>query len=294
MVCTDICIHILVDNSSSDGLVKEHGFSAWIEVDGQRILFDTGQGKALAPNAELLGCDLSRVGTLVLSHGHYDHCGAVAEVMRTAPSTRIFCHSHAFVPRYSIRPGEAPRNIAMGVASGEALFSVPDNRMQWVTRPRMIADRVGISGPIQRSHPLEDTGGPFFLDPGGRHPDPIVDDMSLWIETGRGLVIITGCCHSGLINTVEHIRAASGMEKVLAIVGGLHLMNASRQRLESTCAALKQWNPDVVIPCHCTGEEAQSYLRVALGERVIPGYAGFRFQVPRTAETSRRDGRYSA
>jgi 7,8-dihydropterin-6-yl-methyl-4-(beta-D-ribofuranosyl)aminobenzene 5'-phosphate synthase len=284
MVCTDVRIRILVDNRSTGGLVEEHGFSAWIEVDGHRILFDTGQGKALAPNAKLLGCDLSRIGALVLSHGHYDHCGAVADVVRMAPSVRIFCHANAFVPRYSIRSGENPRNIAMSLANGEALFSVPDNRVQWVTRPRMIADGVGISGPIERAHPLEDTGGPFFLDPDGRHPDPITDDMSLWIETGRGLVIITGCCHSGLINTVEHIRRVSGVEKIFGIVGGLHLLSASRERIESTCIALREWNPDFVIPCHCTGDEAHSYLRVALGERIVPGYAGFEFN---SAETLR-------
>ncbi len=274
---SDVQIRILVDNRADKGLVEEHGFSVWLEVFGRKILFDTGQGKALLPNADTMECNLELIDALVLSHGHYDHSGAVADVVQRAGSSRIFCHANAFVPRYSIESGEPPRNIAMSLHNGEALFSVPDNRVRWVTRPRMIASGIGISGPIPRLHPLEDTGGPFFLDPEGRHSDPIRDDMAMWIETDRGLVILTGCCHSGLINTVEHIRAVSGVEKVYGVIGGLHLVNASRDRLESTCHALRQWNPAFVVPCHCTGEEAQSYLRVALGERVISGYAGFGF-----------------
>jgi len=272
---SDVRIRILVDNRADKGLVEEHGFSVWLEASGRRILYDTGQGKALLPNADILECDLEQIDVLVLSHGHYDHSGAVAEVVQRAGSSRVFCHPNAFVPRYSIKTGESPRNIAMPLHNGEALFSVPDNRVRWVTRPRMIAGGIGISGPIPRLHPLEDTGGPFFLDPEGRHPDPIKDDMAMWIETDRGLVILTGCCHSGLINTVEHIRALSGVENIYGVIGGLHLVSASRDRLESTCHALRRWNPVFVVPCHCTGEEAQSYLRVALGERVISGYAGF-------------------
>ena len=275
MTCTDIRISILVDNRAGAGLVEEHGFSAWIEASGHTILFDTGQGKALVHNAEMLGCDLGRIDTLVLSHGHYDHCGAASKVVRAAPAARIFCHSNCFLPRYSIRSGEKPRTIGMPFSIGKALFDAPDNRVQWVTGPRMIASDSGISGPIARLHPLEDTGGPFFLDPEGRNPDNVRDDMALWIATDKGLLIITGCCHAGLINTVEQIRRQSGMGKVRGVIGGLHLTHASRDRLEATCAALRVWNPEFIIPCHCTGEEAHSFLRVALGAKVFPGFAGF-------------------
>lgn len=287
MASSDIRIRILVDNKAGEGLVEEHGFSAWVEVDGHKILFDTGQGKALAHNADMLECDLRQIDKLVLSHGHYDHCGAVPEVVRTAPAARIFCHSNCFLPRYSIRSGEEPKSIAMPFPIGKALFDVPDSRVQWVTRPRMIGSNVGITGPIERLHPLEDTGGPFFLDPEGHFPDPIRDDMAMWIATERGLVIITGCCHSGLLNTVEQIRNVSGVENIRGIIGGLHLANASRDRLETTCSVLRGWNPEFVIPCHCTGEVAQSFLRVALGARVTPGYAGFELHFNNRPESSR-------
>lgn len=274
MAVSDLRIRIVVDNNGNDTLCKEHGFSALIEASGRRILFDTGQGKALAPNAAMLGCDLSRIDMLVLSHGHYDHSGGVSHVMGNNPAIRMYCHAGCVVPRYSVRPGDAPRAISMALADQEAIIALPDDQLRWITAPQPLLPGIFVSGPIPRIHTLEDTGGPFFFDPKGHHPDPIEDDVALWIETGRGLLIITGCCHSGLINTVEHIRSVSGIERVRGIIGGLHLVNASRERLETTGSALRQWSPEFVIPCHYTGEEATAFLRDELGAIVTPGFAG--------------------
>jgi 7,8-dihydropterin-6-yl-methyl-4-(beta-D-ribofuranosyl)aminobenzene 5'-phosphate synthase len=278
MACSDIRIRILVDNNVSAGLVEEHGFSALIEVSGHSILFDTGQGKALTPNTAKLSCDLRRIDTLVLSHGHYDHSGAVSQVLQNAPITRVFCHAGSLLTRYSICPGEAPRKISMPIPEMKALLDLPAYQVQWLTAQRLIFPDVGITGPIPRTHPCEDTSGPFYLDAEGRHPDLIVDDMAMWVNTSRGLIIIFGCCHSGLVNTVEHIRSASGVERVFGLIGGLHLVNASRERLAATCSALRTWNPDFVVPCHCTGDEAMAFLRDELGSKVTQGYAGLDLQ----------------
>jgi 7,8-dihydropterin-6-yl-methyl-4-(beta-D-ribofuranosyl)aminobenzene 5'-phosphate synthase len=278
MACSDIRIRILVDNNVSAGLVEEHGFSALIEVSGHSILFDTGQGKALVPNTAQLSCDLRPVDTLVLSHGHYDHSGAVSQVLQVAPITRVFCHAGSLITRYSIRPGETPRTISMPIPEMKAILDLPAYQVQWLTARRLIFPDVGITGPIPRTHPWEDTGGPFYLDAEGRHPDLIVDDMAMWVNTSRGLIIILGCCHSGLVNTVEHIRSASGVERVFGVIGGLHLVNASRERLAATCSALRTWNPDFVVPCHCTGDEAMAFLRDELGSKVTQGYAGLELQ----------------
>ena len=272
---TEVRLVILVDNRGCDGLVEEHGLAVWIEAGGRTILFDTGQGAALSANAAALGCDLGRVDTLVLSHGHYDHSGAVSQVLQHAPSARVCCHPGALIPRYSVKPGEAPRTIAVAEPDREALLSLPAGQLQWIEKPQLLAPGIGISGPIPRRHPLEDTGGPFFLDPAGSRPDPLDDDLALWLDSGSGLIVVTGCCHAGLINTVEHLRAASGIGTVCGIVGGLHLLNASPERQAATCAALREWAPEFVVPCHCTGEEASAVLRAELGERVVPGYAGF-------------------
>lgn len=274
-VGTDIRITIVVDNHGCGGLLEEHGFAAWLEVPGHRILFDTGQGKALAPNAAALGCDLRLIDTLVLSHGHYDHSGAVSPVLQSASACRVCCHPGAFVPRYSVRPGEAPRTISVASTDQEAILALPSHRVQWANGPQQVFPGIHLSGPIPRVHPLEDTGGPFFLDSDGNRADTLEDDLALWITTDRGLIIMAGCCHAGLINTVAHVRAVSGIDRIFGIIGGLHLLNASSARLEATCAAIQQWLPEFVVPCHCTGEVATAMLRNELGTAVSPGYAGF-------------------
>ncbi|HPS03286.1 MAG TPA: MBL fold metallo-hydrolase, partial [Candidatus Sumerlaeota bacterium] len=120
----------------------------------------------------------------------------------------------------------------------------------------------------------EDTGGPFYLDPEGHTPDPITDDLALWIRTEEGLVICAGCCHAGVINTLEYIRQLTGESRIRAVIGGFHLLNAGNQRLEETVAAFRFLNSAKVIPCHCTGEKPTRFLIDNFGDKVVPGVAG--------------------
>lgn len=106
---------------------------------------------------------------------------------------------------------------------------------------------------MPRQSDFEDVGGPFFLDPDSHAGDLIEDDQSMWFETDDGLVILLGCCHAGLSNTVEHIRKFSGIQKVKGIIGGMHLVNADQNRLDRTFAVMKEWKPAFLVPCHCTG-----------------------------------------
>jgi 7,8-dihydropterin-6-yl-methyl-4-(beta-D-ribofuranosyl)aminobenzene 5'-phosphate synthase len=270
----NIAIKILIDNKSNAGLIKEHGFSAWIEAFGHKILFDTGQSEALIHNSAALGCDLSLADALILSHGHYDHTGGLSHVLKQNPSIKIYCHSHVVYTRYSIREGAVPKDISMPQDARKAILILPAEQICWCVHPERIYSGVRLSGPIPMAHPLENTGGPFFLDPEGKQPDPIEDDIALWMQSDHGLIIITGCCHSGLINTVDHIRKISNQQKICAIIGGFHLENASLQRLEATTQALKEWGVDTIIPCHCTGDKAVTFLQDEFGEKVIEGYAG--------------------
>ena len=184
MTIRDLRINILVTDRGCAGLVEELGFAVWLDAGGQTILFDTGQGAALAANAAALGCDLPP-RALALSHGHYDHSGAVSQALQHAPSARVCCHPGAFVPRYSVKPDEAPRTIAVAESDREALLALTPGQLRWIEKPQLLAPGIGISGPIPRTHPLEDTGGPFFLDLAGSRPDPLDDDQALWIETGE-------------------------------------------------------------------------------------------------------------
>lgn len=270
---------VLVDNQAGPGCMPEHGFALWIETKDRRILLDTGQGEALAGNALALGMDLGRLNTLVLSHGHYDHTGAVPLVLATALEVNVHAHAGVTEPRYSVRAGEA-RDIRMPAASVRALYRLPLFRMHWASGPVSLGEGLGLTGAIPRRTDFEDTGGPFFLDPEGQRPDLLEDDQALWIATEAGLVVCLGCCHSGLINTLTYVREITGENRIHAVIGGLHLNAASPERLEKTVNALRESRPDMLVPCHCTGEAAATYLRENLDCPVQTGYSGFRMEIP--------------
>lgn len=271
---------VLVDNQADSNLTAEHGFALWIEVGDRRILLDTGQGQALAGNALALGIDPGQADTLVLSHGHYDHTGAVPGVLAAAPQVAVYAHAGVTEPRYSIRDGAA-RDIRMPPASVRALYRLPLYRMHWASGPVLLGEGIGLSGSIPRRTEYEDTGGPFFLDPEGQRPDTLDDDQALWIATEAGLVVCLGCCHSGLINTLTYLREITGEQRILAVLGGLHLGAASPERLEKTVAALNELRPGMLVPCHCTGEAATAYLREHLECPVCPGFVGFKLDTAR-------------
>ena len=268
-----ISITILVDNNATGNLIAEHGLSVWIEASGQRILFDTGQGPALSNNADKLNVSIHRTDILVLSHGHYDHTGGVPLVIESAPSVHVYCHPGAKSFRYTIRDGSS-KPIDMPGTARVALESLLPERVHWVTQPIDVAPGIGVTGPIPRLTNYEDTGGPFFVDVKGKHSDPIDDDIALWIHTPKGLVVIVGCSHAGLINTLNHVCHLNNTSKIHVVLGGFHLLEASRTRIEHTLGALMNLNPDLVVPCHCTGEQAVEKLKQALGDRFIIGSAG--------------------
>lgn len=270
-------ITIVVDNHAGDGLSAEHGLSLWIEAEGRRILFDTGQGIALETNTRILGVDLDKTDILTLSHGHYDHTGGIAQVLRRAQKANVYCHPGIVQPRYAIRDG-TPKSIQLPRISMAAIDRLPSQHLHWVQQPMLLSERIGITGPISRETSFEDTGGPFYLDPEGRRADPIEDDLALWIRTDDGVIVCVGCSHAGLVNTLNHVQRLSHGQRIRAVIGGFHLLNASRERLDQTIAALRLFEPDMMIPCHCTGELATDVLRNALGERISPGAAGMTYQ----------------
>jgi len=180
-------------------------------------------------------------------------------------------------PRYSIHDGSA-KPITMPGTARSALESLHTG-VHWTTRPLELAAGVGITGPIPRVTEYEDTGSHFFVDPEGKQRDSILDDIALWVHTDRGLVVIVGCSHAGLVNTLRYALRLSGAPRLHAVLGGFHLAAASEARLDHTRDALQELAPAMIIPCHCTGDAAVGKLRRSFGGRVVPGAAGavFRF-----------------
>ena len=267
---------ILADNTAlAAALNTEHGLSMWVQAGGKHILFDTGMGTALPGNAAALGIDLGLTDTIVLSHGHYDHTGGLPYVFDQGAHPAIFMHPEATRMRYGCLQAPPHKPIGMRPDIAE-LISTRTGDIVDTIKPLQLADRVWVTGPIPRRTDFEDTGGSFFVDEACRIKDAITDDQALWLETGEGIVVLLGCAHAGVVNTLDYIAGLTGAASFRAVIGGMHLLNASVERLKSTLDALNRYQVKTIAPCHCTGETPiqriaeefpAQYARVGAGSR---------------------------
>lgn len=267
-------ITILADNTvAQPGLLAEHGLAFWVEAGARRLLFDTGQGLALRHNANALGIDLRTVDTAVLSHGHYDHCGGLEEVLAgAAAEVTVYAHPQARLPKYH-RGVAGVRSIGM---PEPALAALARRGLCFrpVVEPAEVCPGVCVTGAVPRRHTEEAGDEGFCLDPAGRRADPLVDDQALFIATDQGPVVLLGCAHAGLINTLDRIRDLTGGAPLRAVLGGLHLRAASRERLAWTLAALPPFSIPLFCPMHCTGMAATVALWAAFPGHCVPGAVG--------------------
>lgn len=272
-----LSVTILVDNCTAvPELETEHGLAFWIEADDTRILFDTGQSDLLVRNAAALGIDLATADVLVLSHGHYDHTGGVAEILRINPGVRVCAHPGILQPRFSRKSDGTIKQIGISNLALESLSRISD-AIIWTSGATMLSPGIGITGKIPRMTNFEDTGGKFYLDKELSLIDPIDDDLSLYFLTTQGTVVITGCCHSGLINTLSYIRTLTNNTAIDTVAGGLHLLSATEFRMQKTGDYLEAIGIQRLIPCHCTGEAAIAQLGTRFGSRIAAGAAGMKF-----------------
>ena len=249
-------IHCLVDTLAETGYMPEFGLSLFLETNGRRILFDTGAGEALIPNAARMGLDLNSATDIVLSHGHYDHTGGLAK-LAPPPQTPVYVGRDIVEPCWSLHDGGTKHRITMPPESQAVLSRCDVYEIKAFTE---IYPGIFLTGPIPRESG-EDCGGHFFSDEACTTPNPIPEEQALLLNSG---VLITGCCHAGIINTVKACRKARPDIAIRTIIGGLHLRHASEERLERSAAFLASLNLERLILMHCTGENAAEYLRSRL------------------------------
>ena len=248
----NIQISVIVENLAQPPFVAELGLALLIRCNEHRMLFDTGAGNALLPNAALMNVALKSIRDVVLSHGHKDHTGGLAGLM----PERIWHTPEITVPHFSRHPERPVSNISMPDDAVRVLHSA---EQIVVDSFRKMMPGVYLTGPIPRISG-ETAGGPFYHDPEGHCCDVIADEQAMLFENG---VLIQGCCHAGIINTLEYCRKCAPEIHVHSIVGGLHLLHADEERLKQTADYLHQNGVKTLYLMHCTGANAIDYMKNA-------------------------------
>jgi 7,8-dihydropterin-6-yl-methyl-4-(beta-D-ribofuranosyl)aminobenzene 5'-phosphate synthase len=262
---TVLVTNLAGDPHEGDG---EWGYSALVEVDGHKILYDTGSSPDMAlHNAHALKIDLSDVEDVVLSHNHYDHVGGLLslrrELMKLNPKamSRVHVGAGVFEPRLN-DAGQDQNGLrlikAEYLATGGS-FVVHD-------KPTELIPGMWLTGPVPRPNAEKNwTPGLSLLNAQGRIEDNVPEDSALLFNTDQGMVILTGCAHAGIVNITEYARSMLGSKPIIAMMGGLHLFAASDQTLAWTGAKLKSYSVQSLLAGHCTGIEATFRLRESLG-----------------------------
>lgn len=247
---------VLVDNNTliDRYLTAEPGLSFWIESDGRRILFDTGYSDVFIKNAQLMGIDVNNADMAVLSHGHNDHTWGLNHLVqyfdRTMKRDRpeMIAHPGAFERK---RSGKLEIGMILKDDVIEEYFKVSKCR-----GPVRITEKLLWLGEIPRKNGEIKPIGKTLIN-NEWTDDYCLDDSALAYEAKDGLVIITGCSHSGICNVIDHAKKLTGTERILDVVGGFHLQNSEKCLMENTVGELKRIAPDLMHPCHCTDLKAK-------------------------------------
>ncbi|HIS27301.1 MAG TPA: MBL fold metallo-hydrolase [Candidatus Pullilachnospira intestinigallinarum] len=276
-------ITVLAENTAGEGLAAEHGLSFWIRYEGHSFLLDAGSTAVFAENADRLGIHVEEAEFAVLSHGHYDHGGGLAEWFRRNPAGKVYAREEAFGEYYSLTSG-SPRFIGLPdpVQAFRERFCFLSGEMQilpgvWV---------LGHEGPSDGERAVkekmyEKTGGTL-------QPDTFAHEQSLVLQTAKGLVILSSCSHGGIDRTIREAARRFPGTPVRAVLGGFHLkggpggvgMPFSPQEIRQLGETLRDMEIPEIYTGHCTGEEAFGILKEVLGGRLHRLRAGRRISLP--------------
>ena len=257
-------------NENTFGMINflaEWGLSILVETDEANVLLDTGQSISIGYNADTLGIDLSRIDKIVLSHGHHDHTGGLRQLLRKMKKeVEIIAHPDVWADKYHRSKGKKDRYA--GIPFPRQELESLGARFNLTTKPVKISDNIMTTGEVPMVTDYEEIDSSLFVKEGdGWQPDKLLDDLSLIINTEHGLVIVLGCAHRGIINTLYHAQQLTGVKSVYAVLGGAHLFKTSEERLRRTIAALKELGVQRLGLCHCTGLPAASLLAQEFGDK---------------------------
>ena len=270
-------ITVVVDNTASGNLIAEHGLAYYIEFDGKRIFFDAGQGNVIEHNCEKLNIDPLRANAFVISHGHYDHTGGIKYLSEHfSDNVKVYIHPAAFGKKYANDAGNF-KYIGISPENKKWIKNKNAHRLFISKQPTEVFKNVWTTGEIPRVNKIEKVSKRFCLNKDITKHDSLPDDQSMFFYTKNGIVVLLGCCHSGIGNTLEHISKLTGKKKIFAVIGGMHLRNSTKKRLDFTAEILNKFKVKLFAPCHCTGQESAAFLYCKNSKIFLQCYAGKSF-----------------
>lgn len=258
MTNTNSSLHltILIDNSVYVPCLRaEHGLAVLIETDDVRLLLDTGQTSQVIENARLLGIDLGSLSHVVLSHGHADHTGGLERVLSKAPRAALHAHPAVFDGKYAKRSDGRLEHIGCPLRLEDV--ESRSREVKLAASAQQLPGGLGLTGEVPRAHEWEAASDRFFTDRDGEPvPDLLVDDQSLYWCGPCGTVVVCGCAHAGVVNTLERVAELTGCDRMHAVLGGFHLGGASQERIDRTIDAFRRFGVERIGLGHCTGLRA--------------------------------------
>lgn len=274
----EVKVVLLTDGSVNyKHILGEAGFAALVVItyDNKsefRILFDTGGSTpALKHNLDVLEEDLASIDVIVLSHGHWDHiAGLMSSLTLAGKRIPVVCHPDALKPKTFI--ADDGKRVPVGLQDYFTPTEIESQaELVITTDSHELAPGVMTTGEVPRQNEFEELSGRLLnivtIRDGKESKDLISDDLSLVFQLADGsVVVLAGCCHSGISNTLSHVVNLTGTPSITGIVGGFHLHDASRERLEKTVAFLRDFPLSVLAPCHCTGLRGRAALMFAFEE----------------------------
>lgn len=275
-------ISILNENTAGKrGSLAEHGLSVLIEREGKRWLFDTGQTDVFIKNADLMGKPLTGLQGIILSHGHFDHCGGLEYLIKSYEKTGeklppVYVRKTAFQNKMAINSDLCTYRI-IGIPWKRELLG---SAVCLTNRRQEIAPGIWVLGDIPYTPGLEKKPEQFFIDKGTEKIQDYMDDeQMLLIETKEGLCMIAGCCHPGILNCLEYVLKSFPNQKLHAVIAGMHLTGAPSGRIQNTINELGKREFNIIIPVHCTGIEAIGRMKAEFGRRCRLAETGMTIEI---------------
>ena len=278
-----LTVTMLIEDYSGydEGLLAQHGISFLLEaktVKGSKtILFDAGQSAdPILHNMKMLGKDPSDIDMVILSHCHSDHTGGLVDILKAIGSKRlpVIAHPATYRSNFVLKP--AFKSFGMEPANSAALIESAGGEMLLVAETLALAPGIVTTGEITDKIDFEanPTLSMFTLDKGEVVSDSMLDDLSMVFILDEGLVIVTGCSHAGVISIIETAVRITGVERVAAVIGGFHLIDADDARIEATVKKMADYNIDRIYTGHCTGLKAEARLQQAFGKKFKKTHTG--------------------